>query len=89
MDFLHGFTLDFILCGDVMKKYWDIYNQILTAKSFPVDIRTGRNPQRVAFPIRHFLIKNNLPLTLKVRGERLIINKKADAVTPAEFNNNP
>lgn len=84
MGFLLCFALVDFLLGDVMAlKYWDIYNQILNAKDFSFDIRTGRNPHRAAFPIRHFLVKNHLPLTLKVRGERLIINKKADADTSA------
>ena len=81
--FLHGFTLGIILLGDMMKKFWDLHKQILQAEEFPCYLRTVMNPNKIAPTLRHFIIKNKLPLNLKIKGEMLILNKKADADTPA------
>lgn len=77
MGFLLRFAVVDFLLGDMMpKKYQNYYNQILETKEFPFDLRTANNPNKISGSVRHFIKVKNLPLKVKIRGERITINKK-------------
>ena len=86
MGFLLCFALDFILCGDVMgytNRYQDYHKLILTSKNYPFDLLVRGNAGSIINTLNHWIKKNDLPFTVKKKFERIIINKKADADTPA------
>ena len=86
MGFLLCFALDFILCGDVMghtNRYLDYQRIILSSKNYPFDLLVRGNQHNIVATLKHWINKNDLPFTVKKKFERIIINKKADADTPA------
>lgn len=86
--FLYGLNLDFIFCGDLVNgytnRYSDYHRLILEAKNYPFDLLVRGNRANIILTLRHWIKKNNLPFTIKKEFEKITVNKKADAGTPAD-----